>query len=47
VLWLCPEARGTWGFGDSCMTSYARASSRAYEVRNLSQLAHVVDRVTL
>lgn len=43
VLWLCPEARGTWGFGDSRMPAYARAATRSFEVRNLAQLARVVD----
>jgi uncharacterized protein with von Willebrand factor type A (vWA) domain len=47
VLWLCPEARGTWGFGDSRMPAYARASTRSFEVRNLAELARVVDQLAL
>jgi uncharacterized protein with von Willebrand factor type A (vWA) domain len=45
VLWLCPEGRGTWGFGDSAMPAYARAATRAFEVRTLAQLADAVDRI--
>jgi uncharacterized protein with von Willebrand factor type A (vWA) domain len=47
VLWLCPEARGTWGFGDSEMPAYARASTRAFEVRTLAQLAAAIDRIAI
>ncbi len=45
VLWLCPEAMGTWGFGDSRMPAYARAATRSFEARNLAQLARVVDQL--
>lgn len=47
VLWLCPEARGTWGFGDSRMPAYARAATRSFEVRTLAELARVVDQLPL
>jgi uncharacterized protein len=47
VLWLCPELRGTWGFGDSRMPQYQRASTRTFEVANLAQLTKAIDTLVL
>ncbi len=38
VLWLCPEARATWGMGDSAMAAFAEASTEAIAVRTGREL---------
>ncbi|HYB90720.1 MAG TPA: VWA domain-containing protein [Candidatus Binataceae bacterium] len=45
VIWLNPEARNTWGFGDSEMERYAAHCDMVEECRNLNQLYRVVDRL--
>ncbi len=45
LIWLNPESRGTWGFGDSEMERYAAACDLVEECRNLNQLYRVVDRL--
>jgi len=45
VIWLNPENRSTWGFGDSEMDRYARYCTFVEECRNLRQLYQVVDRL--
>jgi uncharacterized protein with von Willebrand factor type A (vWA) domain len=45
VLWLNPENRSTWGFGDSEMDRYGRYCTMVEECRNLRQLYAVVDRM--
>jgi hypothetical protein len=45
VVWLNPENRMTWGFGDSEMDRYAPHCSMVEECRNLNQLYHVIDRL--
>lgn len=45
LLWLSPEERGTWGFGDSEMHRYARHADAIYVVRTAADLARAVDRV--
>ncbi len=45
VIWLNPENRMTWGFGDSEMDRYARYCSVVEECRNLTQLYGVIDRI--
>jgi uncharacterized protein len=47
VLWLCPEPRGTWGFGDSRMPQYDLACTSTFEVSTLAQLAKAIDRLAL
>ncbi len=47
VIWLNPESPGAWGFGDSVMDKYLPHTDVAEEVRNLRQLAAVVDRLVL
>jgi uncharacterized protein with von Willebrand factor type A (vWA) domain len=47
VIWLNPENRSTWGFGDSEMSKYARYCDMVEECRNLRQLYAVVDRIVL
>lgn len=45
VLWLNPENRMTWGFGDSEMDRYAPYCTVVEECRNLNQLYRVIDRL--
>jgi uncharacterized protein with von Willebrand factor type A (vWA) domain len=47
VLWLNPEAKTTWGFGDSEMDRYRPYCDLVEECRNLNQLYRVVDRLLL
>jgi uncharacterized protein with von Willebrand factor type A (vWA) domain len=45
VIWLNPESRLTWGFGDSEMDRYLPYCDLVEECRNLNQLYRVVDRL--
>ncbi len=45
LIWLNPESRSTWGFGDSVMDQYAVHCDLVEECRNLNQLYRVVDRL--
>ena len=45
VIWLNPESKLTWGFGDSEMDRYAPYCSMVEECRNLNQLYRVIDRL--
>ncbi len=45
VIWLNPESRLTWGFGDSEMDRYLPHCDMVEECRNLNQLYRVVDRL--
>jgi uncharacterized protein with von Willebrand factor type A (vWA) domain len=41
LVWLCPEEKHSWGFGDSEMPLYARHCHRVESVRSLDDLARV------
>ena len=45
LIWLNPESRNTWGFGDSEMDRYSPHCDLVEECRNLNQLYHVVDQL--
>ena len=45
LIWLNPESRNTWGFGDSEMERYAVHCDMVEECRNLNQLYRVIDRL--
>ena len=45
VIWLNPESRLTWGFGDSEMDRYAPYCDLVEECRNLNQLYRVIDKL--
>jgi uncharacterized protein with von Willebrand factor type A (vWA) domain len=45
LVWLNPESRTSWGFGDSEMGRYALQCDVVEECRNLNQLYRVVDRL--
>jgi hypothetical protein len=47
VIWLNPENRMTWGFGDSEMDRYAPYCTLVEECRNLKQLYRVIDRLVV
>ena len=47
VLWLNPEPRASWAFGDSAMRSYEPHCDRVEVVNNLASLKRVVDRIVL
>jgi uncharacterized protein len=47
VIWLNPESKMTWGFGDSEMERYRPYCDIVEECRNLNQLYHVIDRLVL
>jgi uncharacterized protein with von Willebrand factor type A (vWA) domain len=45
LIWLNPENRQTWGFGDSEMDRYLPFCDLVEECRNLNQLYRVIDRL--
>lgn len=45
VWWLCPEARSSWGFGDSEMYAYSRHCDGVFTVRTLDELANAAQKV--
>ena len=45
VIWLVPEDRGTWGFGDSVIWRYARHADAMIPVRTLRDLAAAIRRL--
>ena len=47
VIWLNPENRMTWGFGDSEMDKYAPYCTAVEECRNLNQLYRVIDHLVV
>jgi uncharacterized protein with von Willebrand factor type A (vWA) domain len=47
VIWLNPESRGFWRFGDSMMHRYAKHCDEVLECRNLKQLITFVNKLTL
>lgn len=47
VIWLNPESKMTWGFGDSVMDEYAPECTVAREIKNLRQLIEVIEDMVL
>ncbi len=47
LIWLNPENRLTWGFGDSEMDRYQPYCDLVEECRNLKQLYRVIDRLVM
>ncbi len=45
LIWLNPESRLTWGFGDSEMPRYIPYCNVVEECRNIDQLYKVIDRI--
>lgn len=38
LLWICPDARGVWGAGDSAMSRYEQASTKVVVARTAREL---------
>ncbi|MCC7072951.1 MAG: VWA domain-containing protein [Deltaproteobacteria bacterium] len=47
VLWLSPEERGTWGYGDSELPRYARHADAILVVRSAADLARAIDEIAV
>lgn len=47
VIWICTESRSNWGFGDSEMTTYARAATQVIPVLSLADLERVAEQLPL
>lgn len=45
VVWLVPEDKGTWGFGDSVVPRFARHADAMLPARTLRDLQRAIDRV--
>ncbi|MBI3182276.1 MAG: VWA domain-containing protein [Myxococcales bacterium] len=45
LLWICPEERRSWGFGDSEMHTYARACHQVVTVQSLGDLARAAEQL--
>jgi uncharacterized protein with von Willebrand factor type A (vWA) domain len=45
LVWLNPESRMTWGYGDSEMPRYAAHCNVVEECRNIHQLYQLIDRI--
>jgi uncharacterized protein len=45
LVWLNPESRMTWGYGDSEMPHYAPHCTVVEECRNINQLYQLIDRI--
>jgi uncharacterized protein with von Willebrand factor type A (vWA) domain len=45
LVWLNPESRMTWGYGDSEMPRYAPHCTVVEECRNINQLYQLIDRI--
>jgi uncharacterized protein with von Willebrand factor type A (vWA) domain len=47
TIWLNPENRGFWKFGDSMMHRYSKQCDEVRECRNLKQLIEFINQLTL
>lgn len=47
LLWLAPEERGTWGFGDSELLRYSRYADAILTVRSAADLARAIDGIAI
>ncbi len=45
LLWICPEDRRSWGFGDSVMNAYARHCHQVVTVQSLEDLEKVAEQL--
>ena len=43
MVWLCPEAKGSWGLGDSEMYLYAKECTKVAVVTNLMELESIAE----
>jgi len=47
VVWLCPEAEGSWGVGDSCMLDYRPHCTQMVHCSTVGELEHALDEVLM
>ena len=45
VIWICPEGRSSWGFGDSEMPLYEKAVDQVVVVQNLADLEGAAEKI--
>lgn len=45
VIWICPEERSSWGFGDSEMALYEKAVDQVIVVRSLADLEGAAEKI--
>jgi uncharacterized protein with von Willebrand factor type A (vWA) domain len=45
VIWICPEPRSSWGFGDSEMMRYSKACTQVVTVQTLGDLEKVAEQL--
>jgi uncharacterized protein with von Willebrand factor type A (vWA) domain len=45
LLWICPEERRSWGFGDSEMLTYAKLCHQVVVVQSLNDFAKVAEQL--
>ena len=45
LLWICPEERGNWGFGDSEMLTYAQHCHHTVVVNSVSDLSRIAEQL--
>jgi uncharacterized protein with von Willebrand factor type A (vWA) domain len=45
LLWICPEPRPNWGFGDSEMLTYSRYCHQVMVVESFTDLEKLADRL--
>jgi len=45
VVWICTEAKTNWGFGDSEMSTYAKACTQVVTVQSLSDLERIAQQL--
>lgn len=45
LLWICPEDRRSWGFGDSEMLNYSRSCHQVFVVQTLNDLGRVAEQL--
>ena len=47
LIWLNPESKGSWGFGDSEMDKYSPHCNMVEEVKNLMDLERVISKIVI
>ncbi|MBM7116349.1 VWA domain-containing protein [[Archangium] primigenium] len=45
LLWVCPEERANWGFGDSEMLTYAKQCHHAVVVNSVADLSRIAEQL--
>ncbi|HSP77775.1 MAG TPA: VWA domain-containing protein [Myxococcaceae bacterium] len=45
LLWICPEDRGNWGFGDSEMLTYSKHCHQTVVVQSVADLSRIAEQL--